>query len=104
MRTAVVFLCSLAMLACMKKQADGTYRATNPVVTDAAKAHDNAAKAGDEVNKAVESLSKSDAVQKIKAGSKELGKGVEEGVGHAAQVAGAKLQHVGKKAENSAKH
>lgn len=104
MRTAVVFFCSLAVLACMKKQADGTYRVTNPVLTDTAKAHGNAAKAGDQVNKAVESLNKSEAVQKIKAGSKELGKGVEEGVGHAAQVAGAKLQQVGKNAENSAKH
>lgn len=48
-------------------------------------------------------IGNSDAAQKIKAGSKQLAHGVEEGVGHAAHVAGAKLQQAGRKAEENAK-
>src|SRR5712691_5316583 len=103
MRKAAFLFVSLAAIACMKKADDGTYRVTNPIATDTAKARDNAAKSGEQMKKKADQINNSEAVQKIKAGSKELGKGVEEGLGQAAQAAGAKLQQVGKKAEENAK-
>ena len=87
MRLAVAFVVALALVACMKKQADGTYRVTNPITTDTAKAHDNAAKSGDELRQKARSL----------------GRAAEKGLGKVAQTAGAKLQQVGKKAEADAK-
>jgi hypothetical protein len=96
---AVVFLA----LACMQKQPDGTYRVTTATSDAAKKAHDNAVKSGDEINKATDDLGKSDAVQKMKNGSVELGRGVKEGLGQVAQKAGAGLQKVGKKAEDDVK-
>ncbi|MBV8545188.1 MAG: hypothetical protein JO093_16515 [Acidobacteria bacterium] len=96
---AIVFLA----LACMQKQPDGTYRITNDTSNAAKKAHDNAAKSGDEIKKATEDLGKSDAVQKMKNGSVELGRGVKEGLGQVAQKAGAGLQKAGKKAEDDVK-
>ena len=103
MRTTVTIGLALAVIACAQKQPDGTYRITNPVTTDTSKARNNAAKAGDEVNQKIDELSKTEPVQKIKEGSKEVGQGVKQGLGHAAVVAGEKLQEVGKKAEDSAK-
>ena len=100
-----IITCAIALLAfaCMQKQPDGTYRV--PVATsDAAKkAHDNAAKSGDQIKKTTDDIGNSDAVQKIKNGSVELGRGVKEGLGVAAQKAGAGLQKVGKKAEDDVK-
>ncbi|MEA2163189.1 MAG: hypothetical protein QOK37_1316 [Thermoanaerobaculia bacterium] len=99
-------ICAVAMLAfaCMQKQTDGTYRATDAGATDAAKkAHDNVVKSGQEIKKTSEDIGKSDAVQKIKNGSVELGRGVKEGLGQVAQKAGSELQKAGKKAEDDVK-
>jgi NADH dehydrogenase/NADH:ubiquinone oxidoreductase subunit G len=104
MKRAIV--CAIAMLAfaCMQKQPDGTYRVTSTAASDAAKkAHDDAAKSGDQIKKTTDDIGKSDAVQKIKSGSVELGRGVKEGLGQAAQKAGAELQKAGKKAEDDVK-
>ena len=99
--------CAIAMLAlaCMQKQADGTYRATtSTAVSDAAKkAHDNAVKSGEQIKKTSDDIGKSDAVQKMKNGSVELGRGVKEGLGQVAQKAGEGLQKAGKKAEDDVK-
>ena len=97
MRKALLLIAVLTMVGCMQKQADGTYRVTTT-------GRDDAAKARDQVKSTVHQLGSSDAAEKIKSGSKQLGKGIEEGVGHAAQVAGAKLQQAGKKAENAGRH
>jgi hypothetical protein len=80
----------------MKKQADGTYRVAAPPPTDTAKI-------GKEIKKTAQEINKSEAMQKVKAGSRELGRTVEKGIGKAAQSAGAKLQEVGKRVENDAK-
>ena len=71
--------CAIVLLAfaCMQKQPDGSYRVTDTATSDAA--------------------------QKIKNGSIELGRGVKEGLGQAAQKAGAGLQKAGKKAEEDVK-
>lgn len=69
--------CALVLLAfaCMKKQPDGTYRVPAGATSDAAKkAHDNAAKSGDQIRKTTDDIGKSDAVQKMKNGSIELGR------------------------------
>jgi hypothetical protein len=99
--------CAIAMLAfaCMQKQADGTYRATtNTAASEAAtKAHDDVVKSGEAIRKTSDDIGKSDAAQKIKNGSVELGRGVKEGLGQVAQSAGAKLQEAGKKAEDDVK-
>src|SRR5258708_39539021 len=69
----LVLTCAIAMLAmaCMQKQADGTYKATtDTAVSDAAKkAHDDAVKEGQEIKKTGEEIGTSDAAQKIKNGS-----------------------------------
>jgi hypothetical protein len=103
MKRTIPFAIALLAFACMQKQPDGTYRV--PVATsDAAKkAHDNAAKSGDQIRKTTDDIGKSDAVQKMKNGSVELGRGVKEGLGQAAQKAGAGLQKAGKKAEDEVK-
>ncbi|MEA2237737.1 MAG: hypothetical protein QOC81_2461 [Thermoanaerobaculia bacterium] len=102
-----VLCCAIAILAfaCMQKQADGTYRATtSTAMSDAAKkAHDNAVQSGEQIKKTSNDIGKSDAVQKIKSGSVELGRGVKEGLGQVAQKAGAELQEAGKKAEDDVK-
>jgi hypothetical protein len=103
MKQITTFALVLLAVACMQKQADGTYRITNDTSNAAKKAHDNAAKSGDQINKATDNLGKSDAVQKMKNGSVELGRGVKEGLGQVAQKAGAGLQKVGKKAEDDVK-
>jgi hypothetical protein len=73
-------------------------------VSDAAKtAHDDAVKTGDQIKKTSEDIGKSDAVQKMKNGSVELGRGVKEGLGQVAQKAGEGLQKAGKKAEDDVK-
>lgn len=98
--------CAIALLAfaCMQKQPDGTYRVPAGATSDAAKkARENAAKSGDQIKKTTEDIGNSDAVQKIKSGSVELGRGVKEGLGVAAQKAGAGLQKAGKKAEDDVK-
>ena len=86
--------------ACMQKQPDGTYRATQAASDAAKKAHDDAVRTGEQIEKTSDDIGKSDAVQKIKSGSVELGRGVKEGLGVAAQKTGAELQKVGKKAED----
>lgn len=93
----------LLALGCMQKQPDGTYRATDATSDAAKKAHDDAAKSGAQIKKATDDLGKSDAVQKMKNGSVELGRGVKEGLGQVAQKAGAGLQKAGKKAEDEVK-
>lgn len=102
-----VISCAIAvlMLGCMQKQADGTYHDnTSSAASDAAKtAHDDAVKTGEQIKKTTEDIGKSDAAQKIKSGSVELGRGVKEGLGEAAQKTGAALQKVGKKAEDDVK-
>jgi hypothetical protein len=98
--------CAIVLLtfACMQKQPDGTYRVPMRDTSQAAKkARENAAKSGDEIKKSTEELGKSDAVQKMKNGSIELGRGVKEGLGQAAQKTGAALQQAGKKAEEDVK-
>jgi len=103
MKRLTIFAIVLLAFACMQKQPDGTYRVTNDTSDAAKKAHDNAVKSGDQINKATEDLVKSDAVQKMKNGSVELGRGVKEGIGQVAQKAGAGLQKAGKKAEDEDK-
>jgi hypothetical protein len=100
-----IITCAIALLAfaCMQKQADGTYRVPAATSDAAKKAHENAAKSGDQIRKTTDDIGKSDAVQKIKNGSVELGRGVKEGLGVAAQKAGAGLQKVGRKAEDDVK-
>jgi hypothetical protein len=103
MKRAITCAIVLLAFACMQKQSDGTYRAT-PAATDAAKkAKDDVAKTGDQIKKTGDDIGKSDAVQKMKNGSVELGRGVKEGLGQAAQKAGASLQKAGKKAEDDVK-
>jgi len=51
-------------LGCMKKQADGTYRVTEPSDADKAKARENAVKAGEDLKKDTKELG-----EKIKAGA-----------------------------------
>jgi hypothetical protein len=103
MKRVITVAIVLLAFACMQKQPDGTYRVTNDTSNAAKKARDNAAKSGDQINKATDNLGKSDAVQKMKNGSVELGRGVKEGLGQVAQKAGAGLQKVGKKAEDDVK-
>jgi hypothetical protein len=101
-----VLICAVAMLAfaCMQKQTDGSYHVTDSGTSDAAKkAHDNVVKSGEEIKKTGDDIGKSDAVQKIKNGSVELGRGVKEGLGQVAQKAGEGLQKAGKKAEDDVK-
>src|SRR5256885_15126549 len=60
----LVLTCAIAMLAmaCMQKQADGTYRATtSTTASDAAtKAHDNVVKSGEEIKKTGDDIGNSD--------------------------------------------
>jgi len=100
-----IIACAIAFLAfaCMQKQPDGTYRVTTATSDAAKKAHENAAKSGDQIRKTSDDIGKSDAVQKIKSGSVELGRGVKEGLGQVAQKAGASLEKAGKKAEDDVK-
>ncbi len=98
--------CAIVLLAfaCMQKQPDGSYRVTDTATSDAAKkAHDDAVKTGNQIKQTTDDIGKSDAAQKIKNGSIELGRGVKEGLGQAAQKAGAGLQKAGKKAEDDVK-
>jgi len=103
MKRFITFAIVLLALGCMQKQPDGTYRVTNDTSDAAKKAHENAAKSGDQIKKATDDLGKSDAVQKMKNGSVELGRGVKEGLGQVAQKAGEGLQKAGKKAEDDVK-
>jgi hypothetical protein len=103
MKRITTFTLVLLAFACMQKQPDGTYRVTKDTSDAAKTARDNASKSGDQINKATEDLGKSDAVQKMKNGSVQLGRGVKEGLGQVAQKAGASLQKVGKKAEDDVK-
>jgi hypothetical protein len=105
MKRAIVCAIAMLMCACMQKQADGTYRATtSTAASDAAKkAHDDVVKSGEQIKKTSDDIGKSDAVQKIKNGSVELGRGVKEGLGQVAQKAGEGLQKAGKKAEDDVK-
>jgi len=104
MKRVTTFTIVLLAFACMQKQPDGSYKVTDTATSDAAKkAHDGAVKTGDEIKKTTEDIGKSDAAQKIKNGSVELGRGVKEGLGQAAQKAGASLQKAGKKAEDDVK-
>jgi hypothetical protein len=96
----IVVLTMVALASCMEKQTDGTYRVP---ASSTSKARDNAAKAGDQVKRTADEIGKSDAAQKIKAGTRELGRAAEKGLGKAAQAAGAKLQQAGAKAEQDAK-
>lgn len=99
--------CALVLLAfaCMQKQPDGSYKTDTAATSDAARtAHDDAVKTGDQIKKTTDDIGKSDAAQKIKNGSIELGRGVKEGLGQAAQKAGAGLQKAGKKAEEDVKN
>jgi hypothetical protein len=101
-----VTTCAIVLLAfaCMQKQPDGSYKVTDTATSTAAKkVHDDAVKTGDQIKKSTDEIGKSDAVQKIKNGSVELGRGVKEGLGQAAQKAGAGLQKAGKKAEDDVK-
>jgi hypothetical protein len=100
-----IITCAIAVLAfaCMQKQPDGTYRVTAATSDAAKKAHENAAKSGDQIKKTSDDIGNSDAAQKIKNGSVELGRGVKEGLGQVAQKAGASLQNAGKKAEDDVK-
>lgn len=98
--------CAIVLLAfaCMQKQPDGSYKVTDTATSDATKkVHDDAVKTGDQIKKTTEDIGKSDAAQKIKNGSVEVGRGVKEGLGQAAQKAGAGLQKAGKKAEDDVK-
>ena len=104
MKRLTTFAIVLLAFACMQKQPDGSYKITDTATSDAAKkAHDGAVKTGDQIKKTTEEIGKSDAVQKIKNGSVEVGRGVKQGLGQAAQKAGAGLQKVGKKAEEDVK-
>ena len=104
MKRVTTFAIVLLAFACMQKQPDGSYKVTDTATSDAAKkAHDDAVKTGDQIKKTTEDIGKSDAAQKIKNGSVELGRGVKEGLGQAAQKAGASLQKAGKKAEDDVK-
>jgi len=100
-----IITCATVLLAfaCMQKQPDGTYRVPAATSDAAKKARENAAKSGDQIKKTTDDIGNSDAVQKIKSGSIELGRGVKEGLGEAAQKAGAGLQKAGKKAEDDVK-
>jgi len=104
MKRVTTFAIVLLAFACMQKQPDGSYKVTDTATSGAAKkAHDDAVKTGDQIKKTTEDIGKSDAAQKIKNGSVELGRGVKEGLGQAAQKAGASLQKAGKKAEDDVK-
>lgn len=104
MKRAITCAIAILAFACMQKQADGTYRTTDSAASDVAtKAHDDAVKSGEQIKKTSEDIGKSDAAQKIKNGSVELGRGVKEGLGQAAQTVGAGLQKAGKKAEDDVK-
>jgi len=104
MKRAITCAIALLAFACMQKQPDGSYRVPTQSTSDAAKkVNEDASKAGDQIKKTGEDIGKSEAVQKMKSGSVELGRGVKEGLGQAAQKAGAELQKVGKKAEDEAK-
>jgi hypothetical protein len=94
-----LLLMFLAASACMKKNADGTYRVENPVAgkSDAKKARDNAAKSGDELKADLKK-----AGEKLKAGAEKVrdsdtAKRLEE-------KAGEKLQHAGEKLKQNARH
>lgn len=101
MKLAISCAIAVLALACTQKEADGTFHATSTAASDAAaKVHDDAVKTGDQIKKTSDDIGKSDAVQKIKSGSVELGRGVKEGLGQVAQKAGAGLQKAGKKAED----
>ena len=103
MKRAISCVIAILMFGCMQKQSDGTYQAS-PAATDAAKkAQDDVVKTGKQIEKTTDDIGKSDAVKKIKNGSVELGRGVKEGLGVAAQKTGAELQKVGKKAEDDVK-
>ena len=85
MRTTIGVVATLLLVACMQKQADGTYRLPR---------NSNASKAGAEVKKATDKIAKSDVAKKI-----------ESGVGKVATKAGEKLQKVGEKVQaDAAKH
>ncbi len=102
MKRAIICAVALLAFACMQKQPDGSYNVTT--TSDATKkADEDLAKTGDQIKKTTHDIGKSDAVQKIKNGSVELGRGVKEGLGQAAQKAGAELQKAGKKAEDDVK-
>jgi len=105
MKRAITCAIAILAFACMQKQADGTYRVTDSSTTsDVAKtAHDDAVKSGDQIKKTADDIGKSDAVKKMKNGSVELGRGVKEGLGQAAQKAGNALSKAGKKAEEDVK-
>jgi hypothetical protein len=104
MKRVTTFAIVLLAFACMQKQPDGSYKVTDTATSDATKkVHDGAVKTGDQIKKTGEDIGKSDAAQKIKNGSVELGRGVKEGLGQAAQKAGASLQNAGKKAEDDVK-
>ena len=82
-KTAAILLLLLAT-ACMKKEADGTYRITNPIdKKNADTARHNAAKSGDQVDKVM--------------------KKVEQGADKLAVKAGKGLEKAGKKLEEKGK-
>lgn len=99
MRNTVVFLVSFALVACMEKQPDGTYRILK---TDTAKARTNAARAGEGVKKATDEIANSPMTQKLRAGARALGRKAQEGLGKAAVKAGEKLKDAGAKAQADA--
>jgi hypothetical protein len=104
MKQAVICAIALLAFACMQKQPDGSYKVTDTAASDASKRlQEDARKAGNEIKKTDKDIARSDAAQKIKNGSVELGRGVKEGLGQAAQKAGAALQKAGKSAEDDVK-
>jgi prefoldin subunit 5 len=86
MKRLVALALLLLATACMKKNADGTYRIENPVAAKPAaeKAHDNAAKSKDALDTAEKKVEQG--ARKL---AKEAGKGLEK--------AGKKLQQEGQK-------
>src|SRR5438132_4969508 len=88
MKKAVIVALLLTAVACMKKDANGTYRIENPMATKKSneKARQNAAKSND-------------AVKKIESGSREVAEGVKEG----ATAIAAKVKASAKKVKQEVK-
>ena len=110
MKKLIVCGALLMLAACKVEKTENQVQVTTPTKaetqtaaqTAAEKAREGAAEIGTEVKEGAQAVRESEAGQRIAAGAKEIGRGVQHGAGVAAVAAGEALQRAGERAKANA--
>ena len=97
MRKIVFLMVLLASFACMKKQADGTYK------VDTAAAKSDTKKSGDDLKTDLQKMGEKLKADAQKVRDSETAKRVQEKAGEGLEKAGEKLKHAGEKTKEKAR-